>query len=585
MGVPQVGVDAAGEQVADELEAAITVAQMRPGVDALAHAPTGGLVLAQVHGRAGGLELLGGIHGDERAGEQAQHMGEMAMTAALAQLVALGILVEVVLVVPFLDLTVGADLYGALEVVELFLPGCQHGGILAHDLAGLDGVMEQLPGERLLVGVALGARAVLGGIGRRSYVLAGLVLNEHLRVELRLLTQGRVDVVFELLDIAGVAPGVVGVLDDPRHGGRRPAPVEVPARAGPAERVVLGMGHKAVALGVTGFGLDASVDLGRHAAGLAQGVHIGNEGLGALSQIGGVRGPVVHLQVDVGVVVGVPGRLLLVVPHALQVARQLGVLARGTDGEVAAVLEQHGLELAALLGGRLTALVGGQQIVGGLGRHLAVHAQVERHAAHQGLDVGHMRCTQSVVALADGSRRGLLDALVQRLGRLAGTILGIVVLVVGGGRDHKGHAGGTTDLELVALGGDRTALGLCREDGIESELVVGKLAGVHDGAGFIAALRLDGAVLCRRECDVQIELLGARGSKVAHQHVIGMRHEELTRVGGTILGKTHAGDTSGEVEVAHIVLRGTAGIDAAIGELDVAPWQVVAVTVVAVVVL
>ena len=44
--------------------------------------------------------------------------------------------------------------------------------------------------------------------------------------------------------------------------------------------------------------------------------------LEALAQVGRVGHPVVHLHVDVGMVIAAPGRLVAVVPFALQVGRQ-----------------------------------------------------------------------------------------------------------------------------------------------------------------------------------------------------------------------------------------------------------------------
>ena len=57
-------------------------------------------------------------------------------------------------------------------------------------------------------------------------------------------------------------------------------------------------------------------------------------------QVGRPRQPVVHLQIDVDVVVRGPGRLIRVIPDALQVGRH-GAGARTADEQVTAVLEQH----------------------------------------------------------------------------------------------------------------------------------------------------------------------------------------------------------------------------------------------------
>ena len=256
MGVPQIGIDTAVEQVADQLERTVAVAQVRPRVDTLAHAPARAGIGAQVHGRVRRLEPLGRVLGHERSGEQAEHMREMAVAIALAQGVAISVLVVRVLDVPLLDLAVRTDFDGRAQVVETVLPYGEHRLILAHQLAGLDGIVEELPHEHLLVGVRRRTRTLLGRVRRRRDVLAVLVLDERLAVQLGLFAQGGVDVVLQELEVAAVAVGIVGVLKDPGHSSGRPAPLEGPAGAGPAERGVLRMGHEALPLGVALGSLD-----------------------------------------------------------------------------------------------------------------------------------------------------------------------------------------------------------------------------------------------------------------------------------------------------------------------------------------
>ena len=61
MCIPQVGIDALFEQVAEKLVSTVSVAQMGPGIDALTHTPTRALIGTKIHGHAGGGEPLGRI--------------------------------------------------------------------------------------------------------------------------------------------------------------------------------------------------------------------------------------------------------------------------------------------------------------------------------------------------------------------------------------------------------------------------------------------------------------------------------------------------------------------------------------------
>src|SRR5262249_32124067 len=69
-----------------------------------------------------------------------------------------------------------------------------------------------------------------------------------------------------------------------------------------------------------------------------------------LRQVRDLGGPVVHLQVDVGVVVAVPRRGQGVVPQSLQVRRKISG-ARAADQQVSAHLEVQGDEARIVLAG------------------------------------------------------------------------------------------------------------------------------------------------------------------------------------------------------------------------------------------
>ena len=334
-------------------------------------------------------------------------MGHMTMAEALAQRVAVCIFVKGHLGIPLLDLAIGAGLDWSTQVVKLLLPNGQDLSVLAHNLAGLDSVMEKLPDERLLIGIAGGARTVLGRIRGRRDILAVTIANEQLGIQLSLLAKCGIDIALQVLGIARIAISIIGVLENPRHGCGRPAPVKAPARASPAKGRVLRMGHEAVGLALGA--LDTGIDLGGHTAGLAQAVNIGDERLGRLRKVRGIHRPVVHLQVDIHVIVGSPRRIHKVVPHTLQVAGELGVLARGRNGQIAAILVKHGLKQTALgLGGR-TVVVCLEQFVGRLVRRGSI-AQHQIDTTHERTHVGNMIGTNGVVSLAGGGIGRSLNA-------------------------------------------------------------------------------------------------------------------------------------------------------------------------------
>ncbi len=110
-------------------------------------------------------------------------------------------------------------------------------------------------------------------------------------------------------------------------------------------------------------------------------------------EIGRLGEPVVHLDVDIRVIIGMPRRIVAVVPETLQICRQTAGPRTGNQ-QVTAVLEKQFFQLRINRGGGLDfALVGGQ---GGLfgGRF----AEVERHPVEQGMKIVFMRGLEHVVS-------------------------------------------------------------------------------------------------------------------------------------------------------------------------------------------
>ncbi|OQC05012.1 MAG: hypothetical protein BWX80_02239 [Candidatus Hydrogenedentes bacterium ADurb.Bin101] len=87
----------------------------------------------------------------------------------------------------------------------------------------------------------------------------------------------------------------------------------------------------------------AVMHCGRLPAGFAQGIDKLQEGFVAFMQVGDLRRPVVHLVIDVMVIVGIPRRLDMVAPDALQVGGQRARSRTGQE-QVATELEIQGHE-------------------------------------------------------------------------------------------------------------------------------------------------------------------------------------------------------------------------------------------------
>ena len=273
-----------------------------------------------------------------------------------------------------------------------------------------------------------------------------------------------------------------------------------------------------------------------------------------------------------------PGGIVQEVPDALQVAGQLGILTGGGDGQVAAVLEQHDLQLTLLSLGSRAVLVGSQQLVGGLlGNGLT---QIQLHAVEQLLVIGQVGGLDSLIAVFNRGGHIGADSGGQLGVSLAGAVVVVVglvfvpegVLVVGGGGQVDGDGVSTGDSQLAAGAGDRAALGDDRQVGCVLQLIVADLALQDQG---VIALDHGGAVLLGGEAHIQIQLGRAVGLQAGHQNVVIMADEELSGILGAVLGEGDGGDAGGQVQISLIVRH--AGRDAGVIEPDIAPGLVGAV--------
>ena len=379
MGAEQVGEGAAAvcaglgvhgglEEAAEQLPGAVAVAQPCPEVHLPRPAPAGGLVAAAVEGDAAGLGQVGGAEGrDEVGGMQAVEVGDVAvMHIHLA-----------VILQPLLQVALPADLHRG-ELLQVGLQAGHEVGVTAQRAGGGDDVGIEF-GQQLHVhrgahadadGVQGVARQVEGILRRRGGcrdqpAVTGLAHGGGGEEQGCTPQDG--------IDALQVGP-VLRILPVLPQMGAEPCP----ARVGGSPRGVLAgggivpdIGHhmEHPALGILAVeGAGGLLTRGDEA------FHQRGQGLVELGEAGLLQGPVVHLDIDVGVVVAVPRGERAVGPKALQVGGQ-GAGARAADEEVAAVVViQGGQAGSGMLRKAQEAFARGQGIVrrGGQGEGDAV---------------------------------------------------------------------------------------------------------------------------------------------------------------------------------------------------------------------
>ena len=326
---------------------------------------------------------------------------------------------------------------------------------------------------------------------------------------------------------------------------------------GAAEDVVLHSDCPAL-----GSALDLGGELvpGRVAAGSAQVQDVVQEGQVHLREVGGVGGPVVHLDIDVGMYVAMPERAVAaVVPDALQVGWRMNAGVQvGPDGEVASVLEVERLEEESVAGCLVLCrrIVELDEVLGGLRRGIA---QLQADAVHQGAVGGLVVGEQSRVSLTGSLVDACGDGGCQSVG-ICSADAAFPARIVVGCRCHDdvhpcgtgyadAHGRGTDgtigldperrvvadNLQLAAEGGRGRPVGFC---------LVGRVAGVDLPVGSIA--------------DAECHLFCAFCFVACHEDAVGGRGEVATMEAGLVIRRLEvdAGYAVDDVEKAVVVLDG-----------------------------
>ena len=186
-----------------------------------------------------------------------------------------------------------------------------------------------------------------------------------------------------------------------------------------------------------------------------EGFEVIDKGKVEFGEIADFGGPIVHLDVDVEVIIAVPGSLEMLVPEALEVRRQ-GAGARASHQKVASELKVKGRELRI----RRPIPQRGQALVGGQGRGGA-RAEAQSDPAEVMLVVRHVGHEQLP------ERNSARDFEWNRAahGRVGGDV--VWTAVTGGGRQEQGDGIGAIDAEAGVGGVDLAAFRQRQEVGLE----------------------------------------------------------------------------------------------------------------------
>ncbi len=353
VGVEEVGQRFVAQEVGEEFVGAVAIAETGPEVDFPGEGPAGGTVTADIQRLAGGGEEVGGGWSDLVGREETVEVGDVAVT-----LVGLRVFLD-----PFHEASVAGDADGC-QSAQGILATATEGGIGTEDLFRSDAVFQKFADDLEVHGGTIGEDG--GAAVREEEFVFGRVrgigdqfsgdgaasggFDEEIENELggpphdgpgALAKEGLVLGEKIVLPRVGGQPGSPHRPDtmDSIRGGRA-APSVRKMVDHPAARAVGGLGG-------AGAGFDEAFDEV-------------DERQFAIGQTGEVGRPVVHLEIDVGMEVGVPRGPELPVPDALKVGRQrawAGTANQQVAAEVVIQGGQRGVGFAFLETGK--ALVGG----------------------------------------------------------------------------------------------------------------------------------------------------------------------------------------------------------------------------------
>ena len=388
------GVGRERQLVLNELVGMVAVEETGPRTHLPAHRPSGGDVAASRQRGAGGTEQLGRAIGRNLTRRiQSEEVGKVSVV----------VLRVIYVVEPLLQLSPTSYLHGR-QTAQLLGNRGEQRVVVVKDACrrehfvvefeenlvvhGDTGVERRRSALAAMFGRFAGTHHEIGlaiGRGQMAGIRSGQ-LGKGLRVEARCLQHDGIGTAQEGLvaSVEIVFPQMAAYPARPRAPQSARCVVDGPRHA-PLVGVV--MEHPSVGAIHTGC---------RLAPCLADFPDEPEKGFVHLRQVGHLRRPVVHLEVDVGGVFRIPRGQHLLVPDALQIGGIEVIGLRRADEQIAPKLEVGGYEMAVVVRAETVyALVGG---------HLweEVFAQVERHAVVVAVIDLLMACLQLSVAPCHG---------------------------------------------------------------------------------------------------------------------------------------------------------------------------------------
>ena len=266
----------------------------------------------------------------------------------------------------------------------------------------------------------------------------------------------------------------------------------------------------------------------------AQAVDQVEQGEVTVLQTRGLRGPVVHLRVDVDRELAVPGRHEALVPDSLQV--------RGERSGTAAREQEVAAELAVLRDEARIVLSGTQPLEPLVARQVVarrVGVESDSKAAEGPAVVADVPLAE--LGIRQGCRR------VDRPARLGGVAL---VAEVGRNRDQHARTVGALELHVIAHRSERSAVGHDPEPGLERGAARAAFAAEDEVVPVRVAAAVELAVHVRTE----LELAGGVPFDVHHEHVVRGAREMLAADTMAVARVGDGDDPRLQIELAPVVL-------------------------------
>ena len=316
-------------------------------------------------------------------------------------------------------------------------------GVATKNLACLDSIHKNLAHHSVCKSSTLVNRSVFGRSRRCSCIYSILAMPQIVGSKVGTTLDYVVSLVGKESAVACVVVVVPHVCSKPRTCKRREVPRHILARQRRCESEDVGRNRCCPST-------CTEVSLGSNLTRLDECADEVEQRLFALAEVGLACRPVVHLQIDVGVIVDTPRSVNIVVPYALQVGWHIA-RTRRSDEQIAAKLIVELFEIEVLL----TATIVAESLVDGHVLDVGCSiVDIELYAVEQTCIVIVVLLEQRLIALGNS----LVDPLtccrlwIDTYISLCIVEIGIVVgLVISVGSDDEHHLVGTLDCDFAVV--------------------------------------------------------------------------------------------------------------------------------------